>query len=34
MNAAGVVLLLAGVWVVCQTLIAKPSLLDVLGVNG
>ncbi len=33
MNAAGIVLLLAGVWVVCQTLIAKPSLLDVLGVS-
>jgi len=32
-NAAGVVLLLAGTWVVCQTLLARPSLLDVLGVK-
>lgn len=33
MSASGLVLILAGVWVVTQTLMAKPSLLDVLGVS-
>lgn len=33
MNAAGILLVLAGVWVVCQTMLAHPSLLDVLGVT-
>jgi hypothetical protein len=32
-SASGLVLIIAGVWVVCQTLLADPSLLDVLGVS-
>jgi hypothetical protein len=31
--AAGILLGVVGVWVVCQTLKAQPSLLDVLGVS-
>lgn len=31
MNAAAVVMLIAGVWLVCQTLVAKPSLITVMG---
>lgn len=31
MNASGAVIALAGLWVICQVLVASPSLLDVLG---
>lgn len=31
--AAGLLLVVCGVWVITQTLLADPSLLDVLGVS-
>lgn len=31
--AGGLLLAIVGVWVICQTLLAKPSLLNVLGVS-
>lgn len=31
MSASGALLVLAGVWLVCQVLVAKPSLVTVMG---
>jgi hypothetical protein len=31
--AAGLLLVVCGIWVITQTLLADPSLLDVLGVT-